>query len=56
MAPSHMITHSHSVRVMERYIETLHMKKMDDLVTVHKFITLLTFELSSFSFTTFPML
>ena len=61
-ATSHMITHCHYVRVSERYTETLHMKKMDDLVTVHKFITLLTFELSSFretrlfSITAFPTL
>ena len=30
--PTHMITHYHYVRVMERYMETLHVKKMADLV------------------------
>ena len=33
-APSHMITHYRYVRVTERYTETLHVKKMADLVTV----------------------
>ena len=47
-APSHVITHYRFVCVTERYTETLHVKKMADLVTVYKFITLLTFELSSF--------
>ena len=36
-----MITHYRYVRVTERYTETLHVKKMADLVSV-------TFELSSF--------
>ena len=47
-SPSHMITHYRYVRVTERYMKTLHVKKMADLVVVYKFITLLTFELSSF--------
>ena len=33
-APSHVITHYRYVRVMERYTETLHVKKMADLVAV----------------------
>ena len=33
-APSHVITHYRYVRVTERYTETLHMKKMADLVAV----------------------
>ena len=46
---SHMITHYHYVHATERYMETLHVKKMADLVTVlYKFIMLLTFKLSSF--------
>ena len=32
--PSHVVTHYHYVRVTERYTETLHMKKMADLVVV----------------------
>jgi len=36
------------LRVAERYSETLHMKKMADLVVLYKFMTLLTFELCSF--------
>ena len=31
---SHLITHYHYVRVTEEYTETLHVKKMADLVTV----------------------
>ena len=34
-APSHVITHYRYVRVTERYTETLHVKKMADLVTVY---------------------
>ena len=33
-APSHVITHYRYVRVTERYTETLHVKKMADLVAV----------------------
>ena len=33
-APSHEIPHYHYVRVTERYTETLHVKKMADLVAV----------------------
>ena len=33
-APSHVITHYRFVRVTERYTETLHMKKIADLVAV----------------------
>ena len=33
-APSHVITHYCYVRVTERYAETLHVKKMADLVAV----------------------
>ena len=47
-APSHVITHYRYIRVTERYTETLHVKKMADLVTVFKFIMLITIELSSF--------
>ena len=47
-APSHVITHYRYIRVTERYTETLHVKKMADLVAVYNCITLLTFELSSF--------
>ena len=42
------VRHYRYVRVTERYTETLHVKKMADLVAVCKFITLLTFDLSSF--------
>ena len=31
---SHLITHYRYVRVMEKYMETLHVKKMADLVAV----------------------
>ena len=31
---SHLITHYCYVRVMEKYMETLHVKKMADLVAV----------------------
>ena len=31
---SHLITHYHYVRVTEKYMETLHVKKMADLVAV----------------------
>ena len=34
-APSYVITHYRYVRVMERYTETLHVKKMADLVAVY---------------------
>ena len=53
--PSHVITHYRYVCVTERYtyMETLHMKKTADLVAAYKFITLLTFELSSFRETAF---
>ena len=37
---------THYIRVMERYTETLHVKKMADFVV--EYITLLTFELGSF--------
>ena len=47
-APSHVITHYRYVRVTERYTETLHVKKMADLVAVSYKLTLLTFELNSF--------
>ena len=33
-APSHLITHYRYVRVTERYTETLHVKKMADIVAV----------------------
>ena len=46
---SRLITHYHYVRATEIYTETLHVKKMVDVQHSHgKFITLLTFELSSF--------
>ena len=32
--PSHVITHYRYIHVTERYMETLHVKKMADLVTV----------------------
>ena len=47
-APSHVITHYRYVHVTERYTETLHVKKMADLVSVSYKLTLLTFELNSF--------
>ena len=34
MCSSHLITHYHYIRVTEKYTETLHVKKMADLVTV----------------------
>ena len=34
-APSYVITHYHYIRVTERYTETLHVKKMADLVAVY---------------------
>ena len=34
-APSYVITHYRYVRVTERYTETLHVKKMADLVAVY---------------------
>ena len=37
------------IRVTERYMETLHVKKIVDLCHCGKFITLLTFELRSFT-------
>ena len=37
-------------------METLHVKKMADIVAVRKFITLLTFELSSFRENSFLVL
>ena len=46
--PSHVITHYRYICVTKRYMETLHVKRMADFVTVYKFIMLLTFELSSF--------